>query len=254
MTITHRYGWHPSKPDQRDHVFSASLETITSLPSSVDLRPMMPPVYDQLTIGACTAHAIAAAVEYETVKQGLKPITRPSRLFIYYNERLMEGTVDSDAGAQIRDGIKVVSKYGVCQEPEWPYIPDQFAVKPTDKCYTDALKEIVTSYSSVPQSLTQMQSVLAQRTPIVIGFSVYESFESQEVATTGIVPMPAQNEACLGGHAVLVCGYQNSTRRFIVRNSWGPDWGIKGYFEMPYEYLLSPQLASDFWAIKLVKE
>jgi C1A family cysteine protease len=215
---------------------------------------MMPPVYDQLTIGACTAHAIAAAVEYETVKQGLKPITRPSRLFIYYNERLMEGTVDSDAGAQIRDGIKVVSKYGVCQEPEWPYIPDQFAVKPTDKCYTDALKEIVTSYSSVPQILTQMQSVLAQRTPIVIGFSVYESFESQEVATTGIVPMPAQNEACLGGHAVLVCGYQNSTRRFIVRNSWGPVWGLAGYFEMPYEYLLSAQLSSDFWTIKFVKE
>jgi C1A family cysteine protease len=164
----------------------------------------------------------------------------------------MEHTVYSDSGAQIRDGIKSVARQGVCPESEWPYNIALFATRPPAQCYQDAKRDRALVYQRVPQDLTQLQACLASGLPFCFGFSVYESFESQEVAQTGIVPMPQSNEQLLGGHAVLACGYRNDVKRFIVRNSWGSDWAIQGYCEMPYEYLLDNQLASDFWVIKTV--
>lgn len=246
-----KYGWIPDLPDQRDHLFSASLEHLAALPTSIDLRAQCPPVYNQLQLGSCTANAIAGAIEFDRLKQKI-PDIKPSRLFIYYNERVMEGTVSSDSGAQIRDGIKSVASQGVCPEYEWPYDINQFTVKPTTQCYTDAIKDRALVYSRVMQSLNQMQAVLASGYPFVFGFTVYESFESQEVAQTGMVPMPQWGEQVLGGHAVMCVGYDNAQQRFIVRNSWSDQWADKGYCYMPYAYLLSPYLSSDFWTIKSV--
>jgi C1A family cysteine protease len=246
-----RYGWTPDLPDHRDHLYAAPPMYLLKLPPLVDLRNQCPQVYNQEDLGSCTANAIAAAIEFERMKQGIQDFI-PSRLFIYYNERVMEGTVASDSGAQIRDGIKSVAAQGACPETEWPYDMTQFATKPTDQCYQDALTDKVVQYSRVSHVLNQMKGCLASGYPFVFGFTVYESFESPEVAQSGIVPMPSAGEATVGGHAVMAVGYDDSQQRFIVRNSWGDGWGMKGYFTMPYAYLTDSNLSDDFWTIRLV--
>lgn len=261
---TARYGWRPDLPDARDHLFSAPQITLAALPPSADLRSGCPPVYDQGQIGSCTANAIGAAFEFEVNKQGLSDFM-PSRLFIYYNERAMEGHTGTDSGAQIRDGVKSVATLGVCAETDWPYndtpaesdggpFPpgDPAGEKPPDPCYKDALSNRATTYSRVVQNLDQLRGCLAAGYPFVFGFTVYESFESQEVAKTGVVPMPAPGEQVLGGHAVMAVGYDDSAQTFLVRNSWGTGWGQDGYFTMPYAYLTTQALSSDFWTIRIV--
>ena len=228
-----------------------SLAVPEALPPSADLRPQCPGVYDQQSLGSCTANAIAAAIEFDRKKQGLSDIM-PSRLFIYFNERVMEHTVFSDSGAMIRDGIKSVNRQGVCPESEWAYDIAQYATRPPSQCYTDALKDRALSYQRVQRNLGQMKACLAGGYPWIFGFTVYESFESSQVAATGNVPMPSQDESVLGGHAVVCCGYQDDKQHFIVRNSWGDTWGDNGYFYMPYAYLMNRQLSSDFWVIKSV--
>jgi C1A family cysteine protease len=248
-----RYGWIPDFPDQRDFAYSAPQEILQTLPARVDLRPACPPVYDQGQLGSCTANAIAAAIEFDRKKQSLADFV-PSRLFVYYNERAMEGTTGSDSGAQIRDGIKSVAQLGDCPETQWPYDIAQFAVKPPAGCYADALKDKAVLYKRLIQSLNQLKGCLASGYPVVCGFSVYESFESQQVAATGTAPMPGPGEKLLGGHAVMMVGYDDDQTRFILRNSWGTTWGMQGYFTLPYAYLTEENLSSDFWTIELISK
>jgi C1A family cysteine protease len=260
-----KYGWKPDLPDNRDHVYAAPLPKLGPLPAKVDLRKQCPPVYNQGQIGSCTANAIAGAFEFDLLKQKLKDFI-PSRLFIYYNERSMERTTGTDSGAQIRDGVKSVNKLGVCPETEWPYDDTPAdpntgiwppgakpAQKPTPACYKDALDNQVLNYQRVNRDLAQMKGCLAAGYPFVFGFTVYDAFESSQVAKTGVLNLPASSEQVVGGHAVLAVGYDDAAQRFIVRNSWGAKWGQKGYFTMPYAYLLSAQLASDFWTIRVVE-
>jgi C1A family cysteine protease len=248
----HSYGWVPDIPDHRDFLYAAPVENLAALPASVDLRPKCPKeVYDQGQLGSCTANAIAGALEFDQMKQALKTFT-PSRLFIYYNERVMEGTVSSDSGAQIRDGIKSVGNIGAPPETDWAYNIAKFAEKPPQPAFSDAPLGKALQYQRVPQVLTQMKGCLASGYPFVFGFTVYQSFEGDEVARTGIVPMPAAQEKVLGGHAVLAVGYDDSSQRFTVRNSWGPGWGLAGYFTIPYAYLTDSNLADDFWTVRMV--
>ncbi len=246
-----RFGWIPDLPDHRDHLYAAPLVNLGVLPPQVDLRPACPPVYDQGQLGSCTANAIAGAIQFDRMKEH-KPNFVPSRLFIYYNERVIEGTVNTDSGAMIRDGIKSVAKQGDVPETEWPYDIAKFAEKPPQKVYNDAKKYKVIQYQRVSRNFIQMKGCLASGYPFVFGFSVYESFESQQVAQTGQVNMPGPNEQEIGGHAVLAVGYDDAQQRFIVRNSWGTDWGMAGYFTMPYTYLTDPNLSDDFCTIRLV--
>jgi C1A family cysteine protease len=246
-----RYGWIPDVPDQRDHLYAAPIARLRAFPPKTDLRRQCPAVYDQGELGSCTGNAIAGAVQFDRRKLKRRPDFVPSRLFIYYNERVIEHTVESDSGAQIRDGIKSVANLGVCPETEWPYDIAKFAVKPPATCYRHAKKYRAIGYQRVVQSLTQMKGCLASGYPFVFGFTVYESFESDRVARTGVVPMPAAAEKVLGGHAVLAVGYDDAAQRFIVRNSWGRRWGIAGYFTMPYAYLADDNLAADFWTIRV---
>jgi C1A family cysteine protease len=247
--MPHRYGWRPDKPDRRDRRLVRRLNV--ALPPYVDLTPLMPPVYDQGELGSCTGNAIAGAIEYARKKQGLADFV-PSRLFIYYNERDIEGTVSSDAGAEIRDGVKSVVSLGACGETDWPYDISQFTAKPSDQCYAAAKTDLVTRYARVDQTLDGLRDCLAAGFPVVFGFTVYESFESGAVASSGIVPMPGTDESVLGGHAVVMVGYDDDRQTFIVRNSWGPGWGRAGYFLMPYAYPTGGDLASDFWQIDAV--
>src|ERR1700722_11002239 len=213
------YGWVRDLPDTRDYLYAAPLFNFKKgLPPSIDLRSKCPPVYDQGQLGSCTGNGVAAAVEFDQRKQGKKEFT-PSRLFIYYNERAIEGTVSQDSGAQVRDGIKSVATLGAPPETDWPYNIKVFAEKPPLKAYTDAEKDLVASYSRVSQGTTQMQGCLAEGYPFVFGFTVYESFESDAVAKSGVVPMPASREKVLGGHCVVAVGYDAVKRVFIIRNS-----------------------------------
>jgi C1A family cysteine protease len=153
----------------------------------------------------------------------------------------------------IRDGIKSVNKQGACPETLWPYDINKFTEKPTKECYKEGAKHKAASYQRLLPSLNQLKGCLASGFPFVFGFTVYESFESQKVAKTGIVPMPNTREHVLGGHAVMAVGYNDVSQRFIVRNSWGKDWGMKGYFTMPYSYLTDSNLSDDFWTIRVVQ-
>jgi C1A family cysteine protease len=264
IRTTSHYGWHPDLPDLRDHIYAAPKQALVALPSKVDLRPENAPIYDQGPIGSCTANAIAAAFEFDLRKQFLGDFS-PSRLFIYYNERSMEGDVSTDSGAQIRDGVKSVATLGVCPETEWPYdatpatsdggpfpAGSRAVTEPTQACYSEALKNKATSYQRVTRTLSQFKGCLASGYPFVLGFSVYTSFEGPKIAEDGVLDLPQPDERPLGGHAVLAVGYDDALQRFLIRNSWGTSWGQQGYFTMPYAYLLEAGLSSDFWTIRMV--
>lgn len=246
-----RYGWIPDLPDHRDEIYEMPRRA-AKLPTKVDLRPLCPPVYDQGSLGSCTANALAGAFAFDQRRQKLVRFP-PSRLFVYYNERVLEGTTDSDSGAMLRDGMKAIAAQGFCSESIWPYRVERFRDKPSPLCYRAALGHKALQYSRVPQDLASFKTCLAAGFPFVFGFTAYDSFESDEVARTGVVPMLAQDESVLGGHAVLAVGYDDTSQRFFVRNSWGAGWGQAGHFTMPYAYLTNTNLAADFWTVRLVR-
>ncbi len=239
------YGWIPDLPDKRDYMYSA-IRPAVRLPQEADLRGKCSNVENQGALGSCTANALAGNLEFLD-NMSDADYTDVSRLFIYYNERLVEGTVDSDSGASLRDGIKTLKKFGACWEYEWPYIIKKFDKKPSDICYKKAAAHRIKTYHRI-MNLSEMLACLCDGYPFVFGFTVYESFESSKVAKSGIVNMPKADERAVGGHAVMAVGFTQKGKRFLVRNSWGADWGMDGYFTMPYKYLET--LAGDFWTIR----
>lgn len=258
-----KYGWKRDLPDKRDikhcfkklgyHFGNYYIPYKVSLPSKVDLRSKCPDVYDQGDLSSCTANAIAAAYEFDEIKQATDTnphIFTPSRLFVYFNERKMENTIDTDAGASIRDSAKTINQTGVCHESLWPYIISKYTIRPTKRCYEDAKTHKSIEYKSVNQDINDLKSCLNSGFPFVFGFMVYESFETDNVKKTGKMPMPnLKLEKAVGGHAVMAVGYDDSINSFIIRNSWGTAWGDKGYFYMPYDYIVDNDLSSDFWTI-----
>ncbi len=249
--IVKRFGWQPDLPDQRDFSYRVPRRTAAALPTRADLRPQMPAIYDQGQLGSCTANAVGGAFEFDLLKQGESDFV-PSRLFIYYNERVIERTVEEDSGAQLRDGMKTLAHQGACPEAIWPYVISRFATKPTAECYTEGRRHKGIAYMRVDRDIAQMRGCIAAGFPFVFGFTVYESFESNAVARTGTVPMPRGDERTLGGHAMNVVGYDNPKRIFIVRNSWGAEWGKRGYGTMPYAYFTDAGLSADFWTLRAV--
>lgn len=244
----HTYGWLRDLPDQRDYLYRFRHAAPARLPLSVDLRATCSPVEDQGTLGSCTAQALVGALEFLEQKDA-QPFADLSRLFLYYNERALIGTISWDSGAMLRDGIKTLAKDGICTEPRWPYEINRFKRKPTKACYREAADHQITLYERL-ETVSDMRACLADGFPFVFGFSVYESFESSDVARTGVVPMPRPHERVLGGHAVMAVGYDEKEARFLVRNSWGVRWGQAGYFTMPFAYLEDRNLSDDFWVIR----
>lgn len=247
------HGWVPDLPDHRDFFHAAPPKLLRALPSRVDLRKKSPPIYSQGKLHSCTANAIAAAIQFDKMKQSHPEIFVPSRLFIYYNERAIERSIHSDSGAQIRNGIKSVAKRGACHERLWPYRERKFRHKPRRKCYTEGAKHPALTYHRVRRTLPDLKACLASGYPFIFGFTVYENFHSKRVMRTGRASMPARHEKVHGGHAVLAVGYEDAQRRFIVRNSWGSKWGMRGYFTLPYDYFTNHHLSEDFWTIRVVK-
>ena len=243
-----RYGWRHDKLDRRDRKFLAKKGVYAP---SLDWSPGMTPCYDQLSLGSCTANGLAGEMQW-LLGQENHPVIMPSRLFIYYNERAIEQSTESDSGAEIRDGIKTLNAQGFCSEDDWAYDVNAFAIQPTAICYADALKDKLIQYLSVDNtSHNDMLSALSQG-PVVGGFSVFDSFESDAVATTGMVPLPGPDEEMVGGHAILVVGYDQGTGLYKCRNSWGTGWGQNGYFYVPFAYFEDGDLADDFWLCQLL--
>lgn len=255
MRKIQRYGWIPDIPDQRDLKFDPdqrfpsgpagiAYSRLAPLSQSVNLSAKCGPVLDQGQLGSCTANATSGAITF------IEPGFLGSRLFMYYNGRALEGTVNEDSGCQLRDVVKQVNKLGVCPESDWAYNVSGFAVKPGANAFATAKKDLLLQYLSIQQDVNHMKACLAAGFPFIFGFTVYDSFESDVVASSGIVPMPGPEESVIGGHAVMCIGYDDKTADFLVRNSWGKDWGQGGNFEIPYAYLSNPDLAADFWTLR----
>jgi C1A family cysteine protease len=240
-------------PDERDHFFSVP-KGRRALPGLVDLRSEAPPVYNQHSLNSCSANAIAAAIRFDHRRGGDPGALNPSRLFIYFNERSIEDLVAQNVPVSLRDGYKTLARVGVCAEDDWPYRVGHFARRPPRSCYHRAVVHRAIAYKRVRQDLRHIRHCLAEGYPFTVGISVYESFQSDAVKRTGIVPMPRRGERMLGGHAVLVVGYDDSRKHVIVQNSWGARWGDRGFFFLPYAFLLNPDHAWDLWTVRRMSD
>lgn len=252
-----KYGWRPELPDQRDFPYTAVLNVPLNVvhPRRIDMREDLPPAWDQGMIGSCVGHAVAGMVSYLMKRQNRNVFTAPpSRYFIYYNARKLQGWEDEDTGCYIRDAFKTLRSEGVCSEKDWEHNPRQVTWPPTPPCYKDAEGEQSLVYGRVKNQIHDMMlTILENRFPIVGGITVYESFESSEVAATGMVPLPRPTERVLGGHAILIVGYDLQKKRYLVRNSWGEGWGQAGHCWIPFSYIENTNLADDFWVVTRVE-
>ena len=225
---------------------------VRRLPVAVDLRRHCPPVYDQLHLNSCSANAIAAALRYDELKEGRPHVPSPSRLFIYYNERVLSGVVGTNSPVALRDGYRTVTRMGACPESMWPYEPRRFRRAPTLRCFHAAHRHRAIAYYRIRRAISNMRACLADRFPFVMALAVHQSMDRRDVRRTGLVPVPKRGDRFHGGHAVLVVGYEHAKRRLIFRNSWGPGWGDRGYGYLPYAFIASPDLTWDFWTMRRV--
>lgn len=252
------YGCKPSLPDFRDYKLVHATTALAARPPVYSLKDKMPMIWNQGDTSSCTAHASLAAFVYNDMKDG-KPEWMPSRMFTYFNARLLDGSQDADNGATVRDAIKGLAMYGVCQETDWAFDPNHINTHPGWHNYTLAKSNKVVNYLSVCNTWddlatkqSQINATIASDEPVIFGATLYQSFESDEVEKTGIVPMPVQDESIVGGHAIAIVGYDDNKQQYLVRNSWGEDWGIDGYCLFPYEYVLNPNLCLDFYVVRSV--
>lgn len=224
-------------------------EDIPALPMACDVirQNNFGPIYDQGSLGSCLSNATSSCMKYLYFWEK-KIVFSPSRLFIYYNGRASAGyPIDQDTGLSVSGIYKSIPVTGVCTEDQWPYNISQFAVKPSQQCYIDAVKFRRLQGITVPQNLQVLQQCISMGYPVQCGIQVYESFMSANTAKTGIVPYPNVNtESLVGGHAVVLLGYDNQNASFLYANSWGTNWGLQGYCWIPYKYILDGNLASDF--------
>lgn len=260
--LARKLNWVRDSIDHRDLSYGIVVNPHPAivLPPSADLRPNDTPIMDQGQIGSCTSQAWGGLMDFiqmadikknqlnapEVFKNTFDPV---SRLFIYYNERVLEGDPGQDGGAQLRDGAMALMRWGVCEETLWPYDPNQIFVMPNQAAFLEAAKRKITTCMKLHTPF-DFKHCLSSGNPIVFGATLFDSFESDQVAANGIVPMPTQYDSPIGGHATMIVGYDDAKQWYIVRNSWGNGWGDKGYFYLPYAYAHNSQWCSDFWTAK----
>jgi C1A family cysteine protease len=246
------YGWSgPSRPDRRD--FQAAIPPAgddAAFPPARSLAAEMPPIWNQLELGSCVANATARIVLHRLVKQGKATLAdTPSRLFIYYGGRAIEHTVMSDSGLQVRDGLKVAATLGCPPETDWPYNIAEFTVLPSQEAYRKALNQRAIRYYTMPKTRWNIKWCINNDYPVAFGIPVYESFESEATAMSGLVPVPSSEESPVGGHSMVIIGYDDTRQLYLIDNSWGEEWGDKGRCWIPYGYFESE--ASDLWTVRL---
>lgn len=248
----HQYGWRPSYPDFRNYV--ADVSTLPDPKPDQELAVGDDiPLFDQGQLGSCTANAANRAARHWSIQARESDPGDLSRLETYYGERKIEGSLgQGDTGAFGHDAFKWLSKHGAAPESEWPYIISRFEEKPPDSVMTSTNRLTIGKYVH-PSRVSLLQDIarmLFHGQMIIFGFSVYESFESEEVTNTGVVPMPHTSESMVGGHEVVISGFDpHKPDYFRCDNSWGDSWGDNGRFWMPKQYLANPDLATDFRTI-----
>lgn len=249
----------PSRVDPRDWLFEPDEQALAAPPAAVDLRDApdaFPTVFTQGRLNSCTAEAMSAALHYDMRRQSLGDAFCPSALFIYYNERKDENTIGLDhlhgRPVQMRDCLLTVTTEGVCPDELWPYDPAKLDVRPPDAAYERAESHRVQSYHRVLQDLAHLKACLAGGFPFVFGVRLYAGFPLANTAGRSEVTMPGPGAQPLGGHALLAVGYDDSRGAFIVRNSWGAEWGDRGHCYLPYEYLTDPSLSFDHWVVNAI--
>ena len=269
--------------DYDDDVDLRTTQFIDNQGNDVDF----PDVYNQGSLGSCTANALAFCYQFDMLKEVISfgdNTSIPSRLFIYYYERAVEGTINNNnihTGAKLNHGIDVLKTKGVCSETDWPYYDNNEAYK-TEPVFFDAGKNAETHkalrdsnaaidendpFTPLHITVNNLKNNLRKGFPIAFGLKVYQSFmykppyEKQIPAVFTTMPIPANGEKKVGGHAVVLVGFKEKEKVFIVRNSWGKGWGDSGYFYMPYEIIEAvyidtndnnkekPLYVNDFWSI-----
>ena len=236
--------------DSRDYI---ARFTKTKEPRQyVDLRQYASAVEDQLHLGSCVGQAIVGAFELMVNKLFPERFVDLSRLFVYYNARLIDNWQDEDVGAYVRDGIKAVNQWGVCNETLWPYIVDKFAEAPPVESYMEAKTRTLKKYYRI-KSLDDCILALNLDYPVVISMHVFNSFYDLELPGRAVLPMPMTWEELIGGHAVTLVGYNLDKKQFIVRNSFGLDWGEQGYFYMPFDYFNTYTMDNWIFDIELAQ-
>jgi len=244
-------------------VFTGSRVGVANLPPRVDLRSKMTPVENQSETNSCVANAVAGAYEYLVKQHRDDDAYDVSRLFIYYVARSIAAEVDpteepelDDDGTMIGAAIEGLKKYGACSEETWPFDDEVVNASPSGDAFEEASAFLVEDVANVPTRLDSWKAALAEGNPIIFGLSLYESFDAHR--RPGMVPSPSPREASRedhGGHAMLCVGYSDRDQVFIVRNSWGDEWGDGGYCYIPYAYLMNPRFNDgDSWIIRRVEE
>lgn len=245
-------GYVKDKLDPRDYVYKVNKNIVQAkLPPKFTLSKTMPPVLDQDSLGSCVSNAVCNALGFLNLKIN-KPVNLKSRLFNYYNTRVLEGTVNSDSGCQIRNAIKSCNQIGNCYEKTWPYQIARFKDKPASGTYVEAKNHKITVYQRVTQTRNAIKACLVSGFPIIIGFMCYNTLFNPSVERTGDILPPTRRDYIIGGHCVLITGYNDVTQRYEIMNSWGADWGKSGYGSIPYSYIENPNHAFDFWQIQKV--
>jgi len=251
-TDTFSFGYIPDLPDNRDFKFKAA--SISTLPESVDLREYLQPVKNQGKLGACTAFATTAMVEYVRNKQGFLSWDA-SPLFTYYSTRKIENTLDIDSGAYVRDALKSAVNDGVAKETSWPYIVENFTITPPVSVWEEAEKHQALTYYRLDQTKENILGCLADGYPFTFGARLYQSFINTQCGflVHNYLPMPVLSaEKFVGGHCMLAVGYStnNNNTYILARNSWSTSVGLDGYHNIPLDYFLDSTLSSDFWTIR----
>jgi len=246
-----KWGWKKDPEDVRDIPYKAVSLKLPQIANVVYL--IKSPVKNQFDLGSCVFNGVVSEMESVMIQNDTIPPTVLSRLFAYWDYRNQYTNINEDTGAFPRDALKSIQKDGICLETSWPYNTDQWTTKPTDECWDEAKKYKIKSYHSIITLDDMLQSV-AEGWPFGCGIYVHKSFMSDEVARTGKVPMPAPGEEMLGGHFVYFWGYDRNKRVFHGQNSWGIEWGKKGTFTIPFDYLTNKNLADDCWTIRTLEK
>lgn len=244
--IERKLNYKSQQKDARDYKY-VSTSRPTSLPNTFSLQDRLGPILDQGQLGSCVSNAFAQYIHMMTNRS-----VSISRLYHYYCGRALDQTSSlEDSGLSIRQAAKIIGKYGACQEPVWPYDITKFNELPPLSVFKSCNLFRSYTYSFLNQDLNSIKSCLSvTKRPVIFGFDVYDSFMR---SVRGVISTPIiSKETLLGGHCMLIIGYNDVNQRFTCVNSWGRNWGTNGLCFMPYNYILNSKLCMDFCQLNFV--
>lgn len=240
------YNLQPQKEDKRDYIYEPHTLEIPSTHFLSDVQMVSCPILDQGSLGSCLSNATYALFYIISVSK-----ISLSRLQLYMTNRAIDGSsLTEDTGATVRGCMKAISKYGLCNEKIWSYDILNFDKLAPSEAFKNLYQLTKFVYTFIKQDLKSIKEVLVSDKPILIGIAIYSSFESTNATNYGVIPMPnTTKEELLGGHAILLVGYDDKTKVFKFQNSWGVEWGDKGYGYIPYDYVTDNNLAFDLCTV-----